>query len=74
MKSAAPSVVLDDHRYAGWDGSAIAPARIVESPYEHRVKLVSDVLTRNSVTTVAEATRLAIQVLHAIDHIPEQVR
>lgn len=52
-----------------------APAMIaVQSPYERRVALVADVLTRNSVTSAAEATRLAVRVLHAIDHIPETVR
>jgi hypothetical protein len=65
----------ESRRYAGWDsGVSAGPPATVESPYEHRVKLVSDVLTRNSLTSAAEARRLAIDVLQAIDHIPEKVR
>ena len=52
-----------------------APARAaVTTPYEQRVKLVIDVLTRNSITSVGEASRLAVQVLAALDHIPERIR
>lgn len=52
-----------------------APATsAVRTPYEKRVALVVDVLTRNSITTVGEASRLAIQVLAALDHIPERIR
>ena len=66
----------ESRRYAGWNGgvSAPSPTIVVESPYEHRVKLVSEVLTRNSLTSASEARRLAIDVLQAIDHIPEKVR
>ncbi len=75
MESATATPATLDNRYAGWNGGVSAPGPVtIESPYEHRVKLVSEVLTRNSITTAAEATRLAIQVLHAIDHIPEKVR
>lgn len=70
--TAVPSAVLDSRRNAGWDGGGSAPAAVAtRSPYEHRVDLVTDVLTRSSVTGTEEARRLAIQVLHAIDHIPE---
>jgi hypothetical protein len=73
MESA--TATLDANRYGGWDDGVGAPGPVtVESPYEHRVKLVSDVLTRNSLTSASEATRLAIQVLHALDHVPEKVR
>ncbi len=73
--TAVPSAILDSRRYAGWDGGGSAPSPVVaRSPYENRVDLVADVLTRGSVTSAAEARRLAIQVLHAIDHIPENVR
>ena len=62
-------------RYAGWDdGVSPGPPATVLSPYENRVTLVTDVLTRNSLTSAAEARRLAIDVLAAIDHIPEKVR
>jgi hypothetical protein len=65
----------DSRRYAGWEGGVSTPSpAAVESPYDHRVKLVSEVLTRNSLTSAAEARRLAIDVLQAIDHIPEKVR
>ncbi len=74
MESA--TTTSDSRRYAGWNGgvSAPSPMVVVDSPYEHRVKLVSEVLTRNSLTSASEARRLAIDVLQAIDHIPEKVR
>lgn len=69
------TATTDRLRYAGWEGGVSPPSpAVVESPYEHRVKLVTDVLTRNSLTGAAEARRLAIDVLRALDHIPEKVR
>jgi hypothetical protein len=45
-----------------------------QSPYEHRVELVTDVLTANSPMTEGAAGELAVLVLNALDHIPERVR
>jgi hypothetical protein len=44
------------------------------SRYEKRVQFVKDVLTKNSKLTDKAAHRLAVQVVHAIDHIPEERR
>jgi len=44
------------------------------SRYEKRVQFVQDVLTKNSKLTDEAAHRLAIEVVHAIDHIPEERR
>ena len=46
----------------------------IRSPYEVRLRLVVDVLTRNSTMGAAQASTLATDVLRAIDHIPERVR
>lgn len=44
------------------------------SLYERRLKLVQDTLTEHSELGVKPARALAVQVLGALDHIPEQVR
>ena len=44
------------------------------SRYEKRVQFVQDVLTKNSKLTDEAAHGLAIEVVHAIDHIPEERR
>lgn len=44
------------------------------SPYERRVKLVADTLTQHAKLTGPAANELAIHVLHALDHMPENVR
>lgn len=44
------------------------------SRYEHRVAFVQDVLQKNSKLGAEAAHTLAIQVVHAIDHIPEPTR
>ena len=44
------------------------------SRYERRVSFVQDVLTKNSKLTDDVAHDLAVQVVHAIDHIPEPTR
>jgi hypothetical protein len=44
------------------------------SAYERRVKLVADTLTRHSKLTGPAANQLAVHVLHALDHIPENMR
>jgi Family of unknown function (DUF6307) len=46
----------------------------IRSPYENRVKLVQDTLTACSVLDHEAAGKLAVQVLHALDSIPEKVR
>lgn len=75
LVTAVPSVDLDSRPDGGSDGSVSAPSPVaVRSPYERRVDLVVDVLSRNSKTSAADATRLAVLVLHAIDHVPENVR
>lgn len=72
--TATPTATPDSRRHAGWDGVGTPAPTVVASPYEHRLRLVSEVLTRNSLTGAAEARRLAILVLHALDHIPENIR
>lgn len=44
------------------------------TPYERRVDLVTAVVTDHSSLKKDEAVDLAVQILHAIDHIPENVR
>lgn len=44
------------------------------SRYEQRVTFVKDVLKKNSALDDEAAQTLAVQVVDAIDHIPEQVR
>lgn len=44
------------------------------SRYERRVLFVQDVLTKNSTLDDVAAHELAVQVVHAIDHIPEPTR
>lgn len=46
----------------------------IRSPYENRVKLVQDTLTACSALDHEAAGKLAVQVLHALDSIPEKVR
>ena len=48
--------------------------RTYMSLYEQRVRLVAEALKQNSNLGEAEAGQLAVQVLYAIDHIPEKVR
>jgi hypothetical protein len=42
--------------------------------YDRRVALVAQALTTNSKVKGDAATALAVHVLHALDHIPENVR
>jgi uncharacterized protein DUF6307 len=44
------------------------------SGYDRRVKITADALVRHSKLTEAAAVKLAVHVLHALDHIPEKVR
>jgi hypothetical protein len=44
------------------------------SRYEQRVAFVRDVLTKNSTLGDEAAHTLAVQVVHAIDHVPEPTR
>ncbi|HWL99915.1 MAG TPA: DUF6307 family protein [Nocardioidaceae bacterium] len=44
------------------------------SRYEKRVQFVQDVLQKNSKLTDKAAHRLAVDVVYAIDHIPEERR
>jgi hypothetical protein len=44
------------------------------SRYEQRVRFVQDVLQKNSKLDDEAARDLAVQVVHAIDHIPEPTR
>ena len=44
------------------------------SRYEKRVLFVQDVLQKNSTLDEKAAHALAVQVVHAIDHIPEPTR
>jgi hypothetical protein len=44
---------------------------IFVSRYEKRVQFVQDVLAKNSKLTDKAAHHLAVEVVHAIDHIPE---
>jgi len=44
------------------------------SRYERRITFVQDVLEKNSELGETAARDLAVQVVYAIDHIPEPVR
>lgn len=44
------------------------------SAYDRRVKVVADALKQNSRLSETAAVKLAVHVLHALDHIPEKVR
>jgi hypothetical protein len=44
------------------------------SAYDRRLKLVEDVLSGHSELRGKASRDLAVQVLHALDHISEQVR
>lgn len=44
------------------------------SAYERRLKMVEDVLTDRTKLGGKAARDLAVQVLRALDHIPERVR
>jgi hypothetical protein len=44
------------------------------SRYEQRVSFVQDVLAKNSTLGDDVARELAVQIVHAIDHIPEPAR
>lgn len=44
------------------------------SPYQNRLKLVEEVLTAHKKVDATTASDLAVQILHAIDSIPEKVR
>lgn len=44
------------------------------SRYEQRVRFVADVLRKNSKLSDKAARELAVQVVYAIDHIPEHRR
>ena len=52
----------------------VARGTAIRSPYENRVKLVQDTLTTHSALDDEAAGKLAVQVLHTLDHIPEKVR
>jgi hypothetical protein len=45
-----------------------------QSPYEHRVELVTEVMIANSPLAREAAGELAVLILQALDHIPERVR
>lgn len=45
-----------------------------KSPYEIRVERVRDTVRKHSKLDDTAATALAVQVLHALDTIPEKVR
>lgn len=42
--------------------------------YEQRVRLATTVIRQNSTLSEDDARKLAIQVLRAVDHVPEKVR
>lgn len=44
------------------------------SAYERRVRLVAETLTRHTKLSGPAADKLAVHVLHALDHMPEHVR
>ena len=54
--------------------TSVARGTAIRSPYENRVKLVQDTLTTYSALDHEAAGKLAVQVLHTLDHIPEKVR
>lgn len=52
----------------------MASSTSFRTPYENRVELVQTIITDNSKLGNKAAGELAVQVLHALDSIPEKVR
>ena len=50
------------------------PGTKLRTPYENRLKLVQDTMTRYSVLDDDAAGKLAVHVLDALDSIPEKMR
>ena len=50
------------------------PGTTLRTPYENRLKLVQDTMTRYSVLEDDAAGKLAVHVLDALDSIPEKMR
>ena len=50
------------------------PEAVFVSRYERRVAFVREVLQQNSALDDEAAQALAVQVVHAVDHIPEPNR
>jgi hypothetical protein len=44
------------------------------TPYDRRVELVKETIKQNQQSTDEAARALAVQVLQALDHIPEKIR
>jgi len=44
------------------------------SPYEQRLKLVADTISKHEKLSGKASAELAVHVLQALDHIPEKVR
>ena len=44
------------------------------TPYEHRIALVQNVVSQQTSLDEKASFALAVNVLQAIDHIPEQIR
>lgn len=44
------------------------------SPYDRRLRLVVDTIQQHEKLNDKSASSLAVEVLHALDHIPETVR
>jgi Family of unknown function (DUF6307) len=52
----------------------MAHGTTLRSPYDNRVQLVHDALTTYSALDHEAAGKLAVQVLRALDSVPEKVR
>jgi hypothetical protein len=52
----------------------MASATSLKTPYDKRVQLVQDTISGNSKVGDKAASELAVQILHALDSIPEKMR
>jgi Family of unknown function (DUF6307) len=69
-----PTSPSGDHLHSGGKPNMVTIKPIYISLYDQRLRLVAHALTQNSKLGEEEAAKLAVHVLHAIDHIPEKVR
>ena len=52
----------------------MASSTTFRTPYENRLDLVTTTITSHSTLDADDASALAVQVLHALNSIPERVR
>lgn len=58
----------------GYKGKSMASLTTFRTPYEIRLQLVTDTISAHSKLGNDAAGKLAVNVLHALNSIPEKVR